>query len=117
MQILGQLRARGITLLIAIHDLNQAAEYFSTILLLNRRVIAFGPPDRVLTAQTLGAAYGNQLHVVHGQDGDFMVTDTCCGGGTPPVETLLGQQASAVNGVNRATAAGSKAESVQSWQD
>jgi manganese/iron transport system ATP-binding protein len=91
LQILERLRRQGITLLIATHDLNQAAAQFGQMLLLNRRVIAYGTPTSVLTAPNLTAAYGSHLHVVHTAQGEFMLADNCCDGGLPPVETLLGK--------------------------
>ncbi len=89
-RILARMRSAGITLLIATHDLNQAAEQFDRMILLNRRVIAFGAPTEVLTTINLARAYGGQLHVVHTEDGDVVVTDSCCGGGEPPVAQLVG---------------------------
>ena len=83
--ILDGLRKQGITLLVATHDLNQAAASFPLVLLLNRRIIRFGPPAEVLTPANLAAAYGGHLHVVHGEDANaqpaFLVADTCCGHG------------------------------------
>ena len=90
LRILEQMRAAGITLLIATHDLNQAAEQFDQMILLNRRIIAYGPPATVLTTENLARAYGGQLHVVHTDAGDVVVTDSCCGGGEPPVAQLVG---------------------------
>jgi manganese/iron transport system ATP-binding protein len=90
LRILAQMRGQGITLLIATHDLNQAAEQFDQMILLNRRVVAFGPPAQVLTTENLARAYGGQLHVVHTATGDVVVTDSCCGGGEPPVDQLVG---------------------------
>jgi ABC-type Mn2+/Zn2+ transport system ATPase subunit len=90
LRILAQMRASGLTLLIATHDLNQAAEQFDQMMLLNRRVIAYGPPAQVLTTENLARAYGGQLHVVHTSTGDVIVTDSCCGGGEPPVAQLVG---------------------------
>lgn len=88
LQLLAELRARGITILVATHDLNQAAADFATVLLLNRRVIAVGAPATVLTTELLRQAYGSHLHVVPGSDGgDLIVADSCCSGGTlPPVD-------------------------------
>jgi manganese/iron transport system ATP-binding protein len=91
-RILGRLRSQGITLLVATHDLNQAADQFDRVLLLNRRVIAFGAPNEVLTPGILTHAYGSQMHVVHTSAGDILVTDSCCGGGEPPVAQLVGLQ-------------------------
>lgn len=90
LRILAQMRASGITLLIATHDLNQAAEQFDQMILLNHRVIAYGPPAQVLSTENLAHAYGGQLHVVHTDAGDVVVTDSCCGGGEAPVAQLMG---------------------------
>jgi anchored repeat-type ABC transporter ATP-binding subunit len=90
LRIMATMRDRGITLLVATHDLNQAADRFDRMILLNGRVIAHGPPAEVLTAANLARAYGDQLHVVHTAEGEVLVTDTCCGGGQPPVPQLVG---------------------------
>lgn len=91
LRILGEMRASGITLLVATHDLNQAAEQFDQMILLNHRVVAYGPPAQVLTTEKLALAYGGQLHVVHTSRGDVVVTDSCCGGGEPPVAQFVGK--------------------------
>lgn len=91
LKILDELREQGITILVATHDLNQAAAYFSTVLLLNRRVIGLGAPQEVLTTALLREAYGSQLHVIQRserQDGgrELLVADSCCGHvSLPPV--------------------------------
>ncbi len=90
LRILSQMRAARLTLLIATHDLNQAAEQFDQMILLNRRVVAYGPAAQVLTTENLARAYGGQLHVLHTLTGDVVVTDSCCGGGEPPVAQLVG---------------------------
>ncbi len=64
LEILQTLQARKVTVLVATHDLNLAAENFEKVMLLNRRLIAIGKPDRVLTRQALERAYGAGLHVV-----------------------------------------------------
>ena len=87
--ILQELRHQGITMLIASHDLNEAAEQYPLMLLLNRRVVAYGPSAEVLTPEHLTQAYGSQVHVVTGATGDVYLTDTCCDGGHPPVEPLI----------------------------
>ncbi|MEZ4672716.1 MAG: metal ABC transporter ATP-binding protein [Caldilineaceae bacterium] len=79
LQILMELRRQGITILVATHDLNQAAAHFAKVLLLNRRMIAYGAPDEVLTTARLQAAYGSQLHVVHSNGRDLILADSCCG--------------------------------------
>jgi manganese/iron transport system ATP-binding protein len=81
LDLLAQLRRQGVTVLVATHDLNQAAEQFAKVMLLNRRLIALGAPHEVLTPARLSQAYGSQLHIVHGAEGDLLLTDSCCGEG------------------------------------
>jgi ABC-type Mn2+/Zn2+ transport system ATPase subunit len=87
--LLAQLRRQGVTVLVATHDLNQAAEHFAKVMLLNRRLIALGAPREVLTPRLLSQAYGSQLHIVHSSEGDLLLADSCCGEGhehdSPPV--------------------------------
>jgi ABC-type Mn2+/Zn2+ transport system ATPase subunit len=90
LDILAKLGQEGVTMLIATHDLNQAAELFPLIMLLRRRIVAFGPPSEALTTEALREAYGSHLHVVHAADADLLLTDTCCSGGQPPVGQIIG---------------------------
>ncbi len=62
-KVIGNLSQSGKTVISATHDLEQAAATSDRIVLLNRRVIAVGPPTVVLAADTLGAAYGDQFSV------------------------------------------------------
>ncbi|HHX63340.1 MAG TPA: metal ABC transporter ATP-binding protein [Chloroflexi bacterium] len=82
LQVLDALREREVTVLVATHDLNQAAQCFDRVLLLNRRLIGFGLPDTALTADTLREAYGDQLHVLETEGGAIMIGGgNCCRGG------------------------------------
>jgi manganese/iron transport system ATP-binding protein len=81
LDLLSRLRRQNITVLVAMHDLNQAAEHFPIILLLNRRLVAYGPPADVLTPERLMLTYGSQMHLVPTDRGDLLLTDSCCGGG------------------------------------
>lgn len=78
--ILDDLQSQNITTLVAIHDLNLASKHFNLMMLLNRQMIAFGSPERVLTTQTLVRAYGGQMHVLPGENGAVVLADTCCDG-------------------------------------
>jgi manganese/iron transport system ATP-binding protein len=78
--ILDELNEEGVTVLIATHDLNLAAERFDRVMLLNRRMIAYGAPKDALTSPALLEAYGGQVHTLEGEDGLIVLTDTCCGG-------------------------------------
>jgi len=80
LNLLDGLRGMGITVLIATHDLNLAAEQFDLVMLLNRRLIAFGKPGEALSQQALLDAYGGHLHVVPDESGSILLTDTCCDG-------------------------------------
>lgn len=62
MGILDDLRRDGVTVLLATHDLDMAAERFDRIMLLNRRVVAFESPATALRAENLLHAYGGHLH-------------------------------------------------------
>ncbi len=78
-RILETLRPDGVTVLIATHDLNLAAERYDRVMLLNKRIVAFGPGSAVLTAETLLAAYGGHVHRI-GENGSMLLADSCCGG-------------------------------------
>ncbi|MCO6453582.1 MAG: metal ABC transporter ATP-binding protein [Caldilineales bacterium] len=83
LDILDSLRDQGITILVATHDLDQAASHFDKMMLLNRRLIAFGQPDEVYTSANLVRTYGGHLHVLPGEDGSdeqLLLADTCCDG-------------------------------------
>lgn len=81
LSLLGRLQARSVTVMVATHDLQQAAQYFDRILLINRQVIAFGPAEQVLKPEVLKRAYGARLRLVVGEAGLLAMDDTCCQGG------------------------------------
>jgi len=82
--ILNKLRQRNVTVLVATHDLNLAAERFDRLMLLNRRVIGFGLARDVLTPALLNQAYGGQMRLIDTADGAVVLNDSCCGGGHEP---------------------------------
>jgi manganese/zinc/iron transport system ATP- binding protein len=63
-EVLRELRDRGKTLLVVHHDLASAREYFDSILLLNMRVVAFGPTDEVFSDANLQKTYGGRLSIL-----------------------------------------------------
>ena len=77
--LLDHLRQQRVTVLISTHDLNLAASRFDSVLLLNRRLIAFGEPKSVFTPENLTQAFGSQLLKL--TDGMVLVDDCC-----PPAE-------------------------------
>ncbi|MCK4975982.1 MAG: metal ABC transporter ATP-binding protein [Anaerolineales bacterium] len=76
--ILDELKNRDVTVLVALHDLKMAAERFDRVMLLNHRLLGFGPPDEVFTPDSLVSAYGGHLHMVPTDDGTLALGDTCC---------------------------------------
>ena len=82
-EILDTLHQRGVTVMVALHDLKIAGERFEQVMLLNRQLYGFGPPDQVLNTGGLRAAYGEQLHLLPAEDGLLALGDTCCDKGEP----------------------------------
>ena len=59
--LLGALKERGKTVVVVHHDLQTVKEYFDWLVLLNMRLIAFGPTAEVFTTENLQKAYGGRL--------------------------------------------------------
>ncbi|WP_278286909.1 metal ABC transporter ATP-binding protein [Tepidiforma thermophila] len=53
----------GVTVLFATHDLDEVRATTTHVLLLNRRMVAFGPTPETFTPQNLRAAFGGQVAV------------------------------------------------------
>lgn len=79
LNLLDTLRNQKVTMMVATHDLDQAARHFDRIMLLNHRMIAFDVPQKVLQTGYLLQAYGGRLKV---DSGGAMLMDDCC----PPDE-------------------------------
>jgi ABC-type Mn2+/Zn2+ transport system ATPase subunit len=62
----------------ATHDLEQAAQYFDRIMLLNRRLISFGDAQHVLQPEKLIRAYGRHIQLVETPSGLVALEDSCC---------------------------------------
>ncbi len=78
--LLEKLRQQKITVMVATHDLGQAASHFERVLLLNRRLIRFGSPLEVLTSENLLLAYRGHAQVIQNLDGTTTLADSCCNG-------------------------------------
>jgi manganese/iron transport system ATP-binding protein len=79
-RIMNELRQRQVTVMVAIHDLNLAAERFDRVMLLNNRLLGLGRPHDVFTPERLQMAYGGHLRLVQTEDGVMVLSDTCCEG-------------------------------------
>ena len=75
LEVLGHLREQQVTTMISTHDLGLAASHFDHVLLLNRRLVAYGKPREVLTTDALQAAFGGQLLRL---GTDMVAVDQCC---------------------------------------
>ena len=75
LNLLDTLRSQNVTVMVATHDLDQAARHFDRIMLLNRRIIAFDVPQHVMHTDQLVRAYGGRLKI---DPGGTMVVDDCC---------------------------------------
>jgi manganese/iron transport system ATP-binding protein len=79
LEIIERLHGQGVTILVSTHDLNLAVERFDRLALLNRQLIAYGPPQQAVTPETLAAAYGGQA-LWRGEDYAMVLGDIgCCG--------------------------------------
>jgi manganese/iron transport system ATP-binding protein len=80
MDLLEKLRQQKITVMVATHDLGQAASHFDRVMLLNRKLIRFGPPHEVLTSENLLHAYSGHAQLIESPDGKTTLADSCCEG-------------------------------------
>ncbi|MGG6431610.1 metal ABC transporter ATP-binding protein [Anoxybacillus sp. D401a] len=60
-QLLNELKTRGKTVLVVHHDLQTVRDYFDYVLLLNKRVIAFGETESVFTYDHIQKTYGGKV--------------------------------------------------------
>ena len=76
LNLLDRLKQERVTVMVATHDLDQAATHFDRIMLLNHRIVAFGNPAEVLHTDNLLSAYGGRLKPVDGHN--ILNFDDCC---------------------------------------
>lgn len=72
--LLEELHRKLVTVIVSTHDLNLAANQFDQVLLINKRVIAFGTPSEVFTTENLHEAFSGQVLHMNGN----LVIDQCC---------------------------------------
>ena len=72
LELFEQLRDSGKTLLVATHDLSCVAACFDLTLLLNKRLIAFGPPNDIFTPEILSEAYAEHLLLLPTEGGVYL---------------------------------------------
>lgn len=74
-ELLRFLQQTGKTVVVTSHDLSAINERFDRALLLNRRVVAFGPPESVFTPKNLSEAYGGRLTMLRMGDATMAVEE------------------------------------------
>lgn len=78
-QVLDVLREEGVAVLLATHNLVQAATHYDKLMLLNSgRMLAYGPPARVYTPDTLAATFGERIALVRDGDQYLVIPDHPC---------------------------------------
>lgn len=66
LDVLDRVRATGLTVVVALHDLNLAATYCDEVLVLKGgRAVHYGPPAQVLTAEVVRDVYRVEVRVLH----------------------------------------------------
>lgn len=80
LDLLEHLQSEQVTAMVSTHDLSLASERFDQVLLLNKRIVAYGSPQEVFTPQNLSRAFGSQVLFLDG----VAVVDQCC----PPEEEI-----------------------------
>ncbi len=81
LHLLDRLRERQVTVLLATHDLQMAAEWADRVLLLNGEVVAYGPPAEALRPDALQRAYGGQMTLWEDERGILVLGEGHCSGG------------------------------------
>jgi len=81
LDLIAALRGRGVTVIVALHDLGVAAASFDEVLLLKQRMVGYGRASDVFTEAHLREAYGSCLHMAEDASGAFVIHDTACSGG------------------------------------
>ncbi|MDQ2660524.1 MAG: ABC transporter ATP-binding protein [Actinomycetota bacterium] len=73
-EVLGLVRDLGVSTIIVLHDLNLAARYCDSLVLLHRgRVAATGAVEDVLDPAVLEPVYGIRIETVHAEDGQLQL--------------------------------------------
>jgi ABC-type Mn2+/Zn2+ transport system ATPase subunit len=75
LELLREFQAEGRTIVMATHDLNQAALVCDHACVLNQRLVAYGRIEETLTESVLREAYGVHLHFAHGGNEEHVLED------------------------------------------
>ncbi len=65
MHLLHELNHQGITVIMTTHEINSVAAHLPRVVCLNGRIIADGPPSKILSTEILTETYGGPMPVIH----------------------------------------------------
>jgi len=74
LSLLDDLKQKQVTVLVSTHDLRMAAERFESVMLLSRKLIAFGPSQEVFSEEHIKSVFSGQVLFMNGA----AVVDQCC---------------------------------------
>ncbi len=63
-ELLREMHAQGRTVLVVHHDLRTVPDYFDDVVLMNLRLVAAGPVEKVFTPENLRKTYGRRLDIL-----------------------------------------------------
>jgi manganese/zinc/iron transport system ATP- binding protein len=63
-ELLKELKDQGKTVFVVHHDLQTVSDYFDLVMLLNMRLVKFGPTEEVFTNENLRLTYGGKLSLL-----------------------------------------------------
>ncbi len=63
--IMKKLASENKTLLVVHHDLTSVEQYFSKVIMINQRLIAYGNTKEIFTSENISKCYGPQLTMLH----------------------------------------------------
>lgn len=66
--IMKRLRDQGKTVLVVNHDLSNVQQHYDSVMLLNKRLVAYGPTERVFRPDILAQTYGGRLTLLEQAD-------------------------------------------------
>lgn len=66
-------RSEGVAVMLVAHDVNPILPYLDQVIYLSRRGVVMGPPEEVITADTLSMLYGTPIDVLRDHAGRLVV--------------------------------------------
>ena len=68
-ELISELRKKGVTVLLVVHNVNPLLHEIDRIMLLNRKIVAFGKPHEVFTEKNLIETYGASIPIIYCEEG------------------------------------------------